>query len=183
MTFERRSPRPDDVAIEILYCGVCHSDIHQARNEWGIAVYPLMPGHEIIGRVTAVGDKVTAHKVGDLVGVGCMVDSCRTCEACAKDLEQYCLEGPTMTYATPDRVDGSNTMGGYSSSIVVSEHFVVRIPAGMDLPSAAPILCAGITTYSPLKHHGVGPGHKVGILGMGGLGHMGIKLAKALGAK
>lgn len=183
MTFERRSPRPDDVAIEILYCGVCHSDIHQARNEWGIAVYPLMPGHEIIGRVTAVGDKVTAHKVGDLVGVGCMVDACRHCEACAKDLEQYCLEGPTMTYATPDRVDGSNTMGGYSSSIVVSEHFVLRIPAGMDLPSAAPILCAGITTYSPLKHHGVGPGHKVGILGMGGLGHMGIKLAKALGAE
>ncbi len=183
MTFERRSPRPDDVAIDILYCGVCHSDIHQARNEWGIAVYPLMPGHEIIGRVTAVGDKVTAHKVGDLVGVGCMVDSCRHCEACAKDLEQYCLEGPTMTYATPDRVDGSNTMGGYSSSIVVSEHFVVRIPAGMDLPSAAPILCAGITTYSPLKHHGVGPGHKIGILGMGGLGHMAIKLAKALGAE
>ena len=183
MTFERRSPRPDDVAIEILYCGVCHSDIHQSRNEWGIAVYPLMPGHEIIGRVTAVGDQVSGHKVGDLVGVGCMVDSCRHCEACAKDLEQYCLEGPTMTYATPDRVDGSNTMGGYSSSIVVSEHFVVRIPDGMDLPSAAPILCAGITTYSPLKHHGVGPGHKVGILGMGGLGHMGIKLAKALGAE
>lgn len=141
VTFERRSPRPDDVAIEILYCGVCHSDIHQARNEWGIAVYPLMPGHEIIGRVTAVGGQVTAHKVGDLVGVGCMVDSCRHCEACAKDLEQYCLEGPTMTYATPDRVDGSNTMGGYSSSIVVSEHFVVRIPAGMDLPSAA-LSCA-----------------------------------------
>lgn len=183
MTFERRSPRADDVAIDILYCGVCHSDIHQARNEWGIAVYPLMPGHEIVGRVSAVGTSVSQYQVGDLVGVGCMVDSCRHCEACAADLEQYCIEGPTMTYATPDRVDGSNTMGGYSSSIVVSEHFVVRIPAALDPASAAPILCAGITTYSPLKHYGVKPGHKVGILGMGGLGHMGIKFAKALGAE
>ena len=183
MSFERRSPRVDDVAIEILYCGVCHSDIHQARNEWGIAVYPLMPGHEIVGKVTAVGANVTAHKVGDLVGVGCMVDSCRHCEACQSDLEQYCLEGPTMTYATPDRVDGSNTMGGYSDSIVVSEHFVVKIPAKLDLASAAPILCAGITTYSPLKHYGVKAGDKVGILGMGGLGHMGIKFAKAMGAE
>ncbi len=183
MTFQRRSPRPDDVAIDILYCGVCHSDIHQARNEWGIAVYPLMPGHEIVGRVTAVGANVSKYQVGDTVGVGCMVDSCRHCEACHADLEQYCLEGPTLTYATPDRVDGSNTMGGYSNSIVVSEHFVVRIPAALDLPSAAPILCAGITTYSPLKHYGVKAGHKVGILGMGGLGHMGIKFAKALGAE
>ncbi|PWB33955.1 hydroxyacid dehydrogenase [Pseudomonas sp. SDI] len=183
MRFERRSPRADDVAIEILYCGVCHSDIHQARNEWGIAVYPLMPGHEIVGKVTAVGSKVTRYKAGDLVGVGCMVDSCRHCEACAANLEQYCLEGPTMTYATPDRVDGSNTMGGYSSSIVVSEHFVVRIPVGMDPANAAPILCAGITTYSPLKHYGIKPGDRVGILGMGGLGHMGIKFAKALGAE
>ncbi|MFT4190382.1 MAG: NAD(P)-dependent alcohol dehydrogenase [Comamonas sp.] len=183
LRFERRDPRPDDIAIEILYCGVCHSDIHQARNEWGIAVYPLVPGHEIIGRVTAVGARVNAYKAGDLVGVGCMVDSCRHCEACAQDLEQYCLEGPTMTYTSPDRVDGSITLGGYSSSIVVSEHFVVRIPAGMDLPSAAPILCAGVTCWSPLKQHGVGPGHKIGILGMGGLGHMGIKLAKALGAE
>lgn len=181
--FERRSPRADDVAIDILYCGVCHSDIHQARNEWGIAVYPLMPGHEIVGKVTAVGANVTKHKVGDLVGVGCMVDSCRSCEACQANLEQYCLEGPTMTYATPDRVDGSNTMGGYSDSIVVSEHFVVRIPEKLDLASAAPILCAGITTYSPLKHYGVKAGDKVGILGMGGLGHMGIKFAKAMGAE
>ena len=181
--FERRSPRADDVAIEILYCGVCHSDIHQARNEWGIAVYPLMPGHEIVGKVTAVGANVTQHKVGDLVGVGCMVDSCRSCEACQANLEQYCLEGPTMTYATPDRVDGSNTMGGYSDSIVVSEHFVVRIPEKLPLASAAPILCAGITTYSPLKHYGVKAGDKVGILGMGGLGHMGIKFAKAMGAE
>jgi len=183
LTFSRRSPRPDDVAIEILYCGVCHSDIHQARNEWGIAVYPLMPGHEIVGKVTEVGANVSKHKVGDLVGVGCMVDSCRHCEACAQDLEQYCLEGPTMTYATPDRVDGSNTMGGYSNSIVVSEHFVVRIPEKLDMAAAAPILCAGITTYSPLKHYGVKAGDKVGILGMGGLGHMGIKFAKAMGAE
>ena len=183
MTFERRSPRPDDVAIEILYCGVCHSDIHQARNEWGIAVYPLMPGHEIVGKVTAVGSAVATYKVGDMVGVGCMVDSCRQCSACRADLEQYCLAGPTMTYATPDRVDGSNTMGGYSNSIVVSEHFVVRIPAALDPASAAPILCAGITTYSPLKHFGVKAGDKVGILGMGGLGHMGIKFAKAMGAE
>lgn len=181
--FERRAVGPDDVRIEILYSGICHSDLHQARDDWGGSIYPMVPGHEIIGRVTEVGSNVTRFKVGDHAGVGCMVDSCRHCEACAKDLEQYCQQGPTMTYATPDRVDGSNTMGGYSSSIVVSEHFVLRIPAGMDLPSAAPILCAGITTYSPLKHHGVGPGHKVGILGMGGLGHMGIKLAKALGAE
>ncbi|WP_460044626.1 NAD(P)-dependent alcohol dehydrogenase [Pseudomonas sp. S2_H01] len=183
MTFQRRNPRADDVVIKILYSGVCHSDIHQARNEWGIAVYPLMPGHEIVGKVTEVGTSVTNHKVGDLVGVGCMVDSCRHCEACAADLEQYCLEGPTLTYATPDRVDGSNTMGGYSNSIVVSEHFVVRIPEKLDLASAAPILCAGITTYSPLKHYGVKAGDKVGVLGMGGLGHMGIKFAKAMGAE
>ena len=183
MTFNRRSPRPDDVAIEILYCGVCHSDIHQARNEWGIAVYPLMPGHEIVGKVMEVGSNVTKYKAGDLVGVGCMVDSCRHCEACSANLEQYCLEGPTMTYATPDRVDGSNTMGGYSSSIVVSEHFVVSIPEKLNLAAAAPILCAGITTYSPLKHYGVKAGSKVGILGMGGLGHMGIKFAKAMGAE
>ena len=144
MNFERRSPRADDVAIEILYCGVCHSDIHQARNEWGIAVYPLMPGHEIVGKVTAVGADVSRYKVGDKVGVGCMVDSCRQCEACNADLEQYCLEGPTQTYASKDRVDGSITMGGYSDSIVVSERFVVRIPEKLDLASAAPILCAEI---------------------------------------
>ncbi|MBM3103787.1 MULTISPECIES: NAD(P)-dependent alcohol dehydrogenase [Pseudomonas] len=183
MTFERRALRPDDVAIEILYCGVCHSDIHQARNEWGIAVYPLMPGHEIVGRVTAVGANVSRYNVGDHVGVGCMVDSCQHCEACRSDLEQYCQEGPTMTYATADRIDGSNTMGGYSNSIVVSERFVLRIPASLDLPGAAPILCAGITTYSPLKHYGVKAGDRVGILGMGGLGHMGIKFAKAMGAE
>lgn len=183
MKFERRSPREDDVAIDILYCGVCHSDIHQARNEWGIAVYPLMPGHEIVGKVTAVGANVTRYKVGDLVGVGCMVDSCRECEACRADLEQYCAQGMTQTYASPDRISGGHTMGGYSNSIVVSEHFVLRIPETLDPAGAAPILCAGITTYSPLKHYGVKAGDKVGVLGMGGLGHMGIKFAKAMGAE
>jgi uncharacterized zinc-type alcohol dehydrogenase-like protein len=141
-----------------------------------------MPGHEIVGRVTAVGANVSKHKVGDLVGVGCMVDSCRECQACAKDLEQYCLAGPTMTYATPDRLDGSNTMGGYSNSIVVSEHFVLRMPQGLDLASAAPLLCAGITTYSPFRQWGIGPGQKVGVVGLGGLGHMGVKIARAMGA-
>jgi len=183
MTFERRAPRADDVAIEILYCGVCHSDIHQARNEWGFAAYPLMPGHEIVGKVTAVGASVSKFKIGDLVGVGCLVDSCRTCAACEADLEQYCVEGPTQTYAGRDRIDGSLTMGGYSTSIVVSDRFVLSIPAKLDLASAAPILCAGITTYSPLKHFGIKAGDKVGILGMGGLGHMGIKFAKAMGAE
>ena len=183
LSFDRRALRADDVSIEILYCGVCHSDLHQARNDWGIAVYPLVPGHEIVGRVVAVGADVQKYAVGDRVGVGCMVDSCQHCDACHADLEQYCLEGPTMTYATPDRVDGTNTMGGYSDSIVVSEKFVVRIPDALDAANAAPILCAGITTYSPLKHYGVKAGDKVGILGMGGLGHMGIKFAKAMGAE
>ena len=183
MKFTRRDPRPDDVAIEILYCGVCHSDIHQARNDWGFATYPLMPGHEIVGKVTAIGSNVTKHKVGDLVGVGCMVDSCRTCSACKEDLEQYCLEGMTQTYASPDRIDGTLTMGGYSDKMVVSEHFVLSIPKNLDPASAAPLLCAGITTFSPLQHYGVEPGDKVGILGMGGLGHMGIKFAKAMGAE
>ncbi|MEB0040530.1 MULTISPECIES: NAD(P)-dependent alcohol dehydrogenase [unclassified Pseudomonas] len=183
MTFERRTPRADDVALEVLFCGVCHSDIHQARNEWGFASYPLMPGHEIVGKVTSVGADVSKYKVGDIVGVGCLVDSCRTCEACEANLEQYCLDGPTQTYASRDRVDGTLTMGGYSNAMVVSERFVVRIPEKLDLASAAPILCAGITTYSPLKHFGVKPGDKVGVLGMGGLGHMGIKFAKAMGAE
>ncbi|MDN3526676.1 NAD(P)-dependent alcohol dehydrogenase [Halomonas sabkhae] len=181
--FERRQPRPDDVAIEILYCGVCHSDLHFARNDWGFSQYPLVPGHEIVGRVTSVGDDVSQFKVGDMVGVGCMVDSCRHCQACAEGVEQYCLEGMTMTYGSPDRQDGTMTQGGYSDSVVVSEHFVLRMPEGLDPAAAAPILCAGITTYSPLVHYGVKPGHKVGVIGMGGLGHMGVKLAKALGAE
>lgn len=182
-TFERRQPRPDDVAIEILYCGVCHSDLHFARDDWGMSRYPVVPGHEIVGRVTAVGDEVSKFQVGDLVGVGCMVDSCRHCQPCRDGVEQFCLEGFTMTYGSDDRHDGSLTQGGYSDSIVVSEHFVLRMPEGIDLASAAPILCAGITTYSPLRHYGVKAGHKVGVIGMGGLGHMGVKLAKALGAE
>jgi len=181
--FERREPRADDVAIEILYCGVCHSDLHFARDDWGMASYPVVPGHEIIGRVTAVGPEVTSHKVGDLVGVGCMVDSCRTCTACESGLEQYCAEGMTGTYNGVDRHDGSITFGGYSTQVVVSDRFVVRVPEKLDPAAAAPILCAGITTYSPLRHFGVGKGHKVGVIGMGGLGHMGVKFAKALGAE
>ena len=182
-SFERRQPRPDDVAIEILYCGVCHSDLHFAHNDWGMTRYPVVPGHEIVGRVTAVGDDVSRFAVGDMVGVGCMVDSCRDCQPCHDGVEQYCENGFTMTYGSDDRQDGSLTQGGYSDRIVVSEHFVLRMPEGIDLPSAAPILCAGITTYSPLRHYGVKAGHKVGVIGMGGLGHMGVKLAKALGAE
>lgn len=181
--FERRQPRPDDVAIEILYCGVCHSDLHFARDDWGMSRYPVVPGHEIVGRVIAVGDQVTRFQAGDLVGVGCMVDSCRHCQPCRDGVEQFCLEGFTMTYGSDDRQDGTLTQGGYSDNIVVSERFVLRMPEGIDLASAAPILCAGITTYSPLKHYGVKAGHKVGVIGMGGLGHMGVKLAKALGAE
>lgn len=180
---DRREPRPDDVSIEIDYCGVCHTDIHFAQNDWGASIYPVVPGHEIIGRVTAVGSDVSAHKVGDMVGVGCMVDSCRICSACESGLEQYCSEGMTGTYNGQDRHDKSITFGGYSDNVVVSERFVVRIPAKLDPAAAAPLLCAGITTYSPLHHYGVKKGDKVGVIGMGGLGHMGVKLAKALGAE
>ncbi|WP_347331604.1 NAD(P)-dependent alcohol dehydrogenase [Marinimicrobium locisalis] len=180
---ERRALRPDDVAIDIDYCGVCHTDIHFVENDWGMTQFPVVPGHEIIGRVTAVGEKVSAYKVGDLVGVGCMVDSCRGCAACESGLEQMCKEGFVATYNGEDRHDQSITFGGYSSHIVVSDRFVVKVPAKLDPASAAPILCAGITTYSPLKHYGVKPGDKVGVIGMGGLGHMGVKFAKALGAE
>lgn len=182
-SFDRRNLRADDVAIDIDYCGVCHTDIHFAENDWGVSKYPVVPGHEIVGRVTAVGPDVKNHKVGDLVGVGCMVDSCRHCAACEEGLEQYCQEGMTGTYNGVDRHDGSITFGGYSSDVVVSDRFVVRIPEKLDPAAAAPILCAGITTYSPLRHFGVGKGHKVGVIGMGGLGHMGVKFAKALGAE
>jgi uncharacterized zinc-type alcohol dehydrogenase-like protein len=181
--FDRREPRPDDVSIEIDYCGVCHTDIHFAQNDWGATVYPVVPGHEIIGRVTSVGINVSAYKVGDTVGVGCMVDSCRTCSACESGLEQYCKEGMTGTYNGEDRYDQSITFGGYSDNVVVSERFVVRIPETLDPAAAAPLLCAGITTYSPLLHYGVKKGDKVGVIGMGGLGHMGVKIAKALGAE
>ncbi len=183
LTIERRELRGDDVAIEIDYCGVCHTDIHFAQNDWGMTMYPVVPGHEIIGRVTAVGEHVSAFQPGDTVGVGCMVDSCRHCEPCQQGLEQYCLEGPVVTYNGIDRHDGTVTYGGYSDSVVVNEHFVVRIPEKLDPAAAAPLLCAGITTYSPLRHYGVKPGHKVGVIGMGGLGHMGIKFARALGAE
>ncbi len=184
MQIERREPRADDVAIEILYCGVCHTDIHFVENDWGMSIYPLVPGHEIVGRVTAVGAEVDGFTVGDTVGVGCMVDSCRRCDACADGLEQYCARGgPVLTYNGRDRHDSSLTLGGYSESIVVSERFVARVPRALDPAAAAPLLCAGITTYSPLRHYGVGAGHRVGVVGMGGLGHMGIKFARALGAQ
>jgi len=183
LSIERRQPRADDVSIEILYCGICHTDIHFVHNDWGVTQYPIVPGHEIIGRVTAVGREVTQYAVGDLVGVGCMVDSCRDCEACRDGLEQYCVEGPAVTYNGKDRHDGSITYGGYSEAVVVSERFVVRVPDALDPAAAAPLLCAGITTYSPLRHYGVQAGHRVGVVGMGGLGHMGIKFAKALGAE
>lgn len=179
---ERRTPRPDDVTLEILYCGVCHSDLHQARNDWGFSQYPLVPGHEIIGRVTAVGDNVTKFKPGDLVGIGCMVDSCRECHPCKQGLEQYCEEGNIQTYNGQDRFDHQPTYGGYSKAIIASEDFVLRIPQGLDLKGAAPLLCAGITTWSPLKRWKVGEGSKVAVIGLGGLGHMALKLANGLGA-
>lgn len=181
--FERREPRADDVVIEILFCGVCHSDLHQARNDWANSVYPVVPGHEIIGRVISVGSAVTRFKAGDNVGVGCMVDSCQHCEPCQHGLEQYCEEFPTPTYNGTDRHDHTATYGGYSEKIVVSDKFVLKVPDGLDLAGAAPLLCAGITTYSPLRHWKVGKGSKVAVIGLGGLGHMALKLAKALGAE
>ncbi len=181
--YEPRQPRSDDVSIEVLYCGVCHTDIHFVENDWGMTTYPVVPGHEIIGRVTAVGPAVTGFKAGDMVGVGCLVDSCRECSSCTKGLEQYCVQGPVFTYNGVDRHDGKTTYGGYSERLLVSERFVVHLPEGLDPASAAPILCAGITTYSPLRHVGVKPGDRVGVVGMGGLGHMGIKIGKAMGAE
>ena len=180
---ERRAPRADDVVIEIDYCGICHTDIHFAHNDWGMTHYPVVPGHEIVGRVTAVGNAVRTFKAGDRVGVGCMVDSCRACSSCSDGLEQYCEKGWVGTYNGEDLHDGTRTYGGYSERIVASERFVLRIPDALDPAAAAPLLCAGITTYSPLKHFGVGPGHRVGVVGMGGLGHMGVKFARALGAE
>ena len=181
--FDRRTLRDTDLAIDILYCGVCHSDLHNARNDWGNALYPMVPGHEIIGRVAEVGSSVTRFKVGDAAGVGCMVDSCGGCVACAKGLEQYCDNQATYTYNAADPHDGSMTYGGYSERIVVSQDFVLRVPEGLDLAGAAPLLCAGITTWSPLRHWKVGAGSRVAVVGLGGLGHMGLKLAKALGAE
>jgi len=181
--FERREPRDHDLVIEILFCGVCHSDLHTVRDEWGNGNYPIVPGHEIVGRVTRAGTGVSKFKTGDLVGVGCMVDSCRECANCKDDLEQFCMKGATFTYAGKDRHDGTPTQGGYSTQIVVDEAFVLRIPDNLDPAAAAPLLCAGITTYSPLKHWKIGKGSKVGVIGLGGLGHMALKLAHAFGAQ
>lgn len=179
---ERRPLGENDVQIEIDYCGICHSDIHMARNEWGWSVYPIVPGHEIVGHVTRVGAKVTKVKPGDTVGVGCMVDSCQHCNACDNHLEQYCENGMVLTYGSPDTVMGGQTHGGYSENIIVNEKFVLHVSDNLDLKGVAPLLCAGITTYSPLRHWNIKPGDKVGIIGLGGLGHMGIKLAAAMGA-
>ncbi len=181
-SFERREPRPDDVVIEILYCGVCHSDVHSVRNDWGGAVHPMVPGHEIVGRVVSVGAEVTRVKRGDEVGVGCLVDSCQRCASCARGHEQYC-PGMVLTYNGVDPKDGQPTQGGYSQAIVVNEKFVVTIPDGCDLKAAAPLLCAGITTWSPLRHWKVGEGTTLAVIGLGGLGHMALKLGKALGAR
>jgi uncharacterized zinc-type alcohol dehydrogenase-like protein len=182
----RREPQAKDIEIEILYCGVCHSDVHTARNEWSAVmpgIYPCVPGHEIVGKVKRVGQGVKKFKVGDLAAVGCMVDSCRTCSSCQAGFEQYCLNGLTLTYNGQDKYLGGQTFGGYSKQIVVDEAFVLRVPAGLDLAATAPLLCAGITTYSPMRHWKVGPGQKVGVIGLGGLGHMGVKFARAFGAQ
>jgi len=181
--FDRRDTGPDDVRIDILYCGVCHSDIHQARNEWHNTIYPCVPGHEIVGRVSEAGASVSRFKVGDLVGVGCMVDSCRECASCKEGLEQYCEVGFVGTYNGEDRQGRGITFGGYSKAVVVDQGFVLKVPENLELAAVAPLLCAGITTYSPLKHWKVGPGQRVGIVGLGGLGHMAVKFARAFGAE
>ncbi|MGA2176092.1 MAG: NAD(P)-dependent alcohol dehydrogenase [Verrucomicrobiota bacterium] len=181
-SFQRRDPGARDVQIQILYCGVCHTDVHIVRNEWHGTTYPCVPGHEIIGRVVKAGAQVKKFKEGDIAGVGCMVDSCRACESCKDGLEQFCEKGTTFTYNAPDKHTGGMTYGGYSESVVVDEAFVLRVPKNLNLAAAAPLLCAGITTYSPLRHNKVAKGQKVGVVGLGGLGHMGVKLAKAFGA-
>jgi uncharacterized zinc-type alcohol dehydrogenase-like protein len=183
MNIQRRNATAKDIEIEILYCGVCHSDLHTARNDWGFTVYPVVPGHEIVGKVTKTGSGVTKLKVGDFAAVGCLVDSCHSCENCKQDLEQYCTTGWIGTYGSPDKHLGGMTHGGYSEKIVVDEHFVLKVPANLDLAATAPLLCAGITTWSPLRHWKAGKGSKVAVVGLGGLGHMAIKLAKGLGAE
>lgn len=180
--FERREPAATDVQLDILYCGVCHSDLHTVRSDWRGATYPCVPGHEIIGRVTRVGSAVTKFAPGDIAAVGCMVDSCQVCPDCREGEEQFCEKGPVLTYGSKDRHTGGVTYGGYASNIVVDEAFVLRVPANLDLAAAAPLLCAGITTWSPLRHWQVGPGQKVAVVGLGGLGHMGVKFARAFGA-
>lgn len=182
-SFERRVPGPHDVHFEILFCGVCHSDLHQVRNEWGHSIFPMVPGHEIVGRVIQVGEDVRKFKAGDLAAVGCLVDSCRTCDNCKQGMEQYCVNGPVGTYNSYEKDGKTPTYGGYSNEIVVHEDFVLRVPSNLPLEAVAPLLCAGITTYSPLRHWKVGKGHKVGVLGLGGLGHMAVKFASAFGAE
>jgi alcohol dehydrogenase (NADP+) len=181
-TLQRRAPGPRDIQIEILYCGVCHSDLHQARNEWRGTIYPCVPGHEIVGRVVKAGGEVKKFKEGDIAAVGCMVDSCRECPSCQRGYEQYCEKGAVLTYNSEDRHTGEITYGGYSESIVVDEAFALRVPSNLDLAATAPLLCAGITTYSPLRHWNVSRGQKVGVVGLGGLGHMAVKFANAFGA-
>ena len=181
-SFDRREPGPNDVHIDILYCGVCHSDIHFVRNEWNMSRYPMVPGHEIVGKVVRTGSAVTKFRPGDSVGVGCFVDSCRSCAACQAGEEQYCTKGLLFTYGGEDK-DGSITYGGYSTQIVVDENYVLRVPDSLPLDAAAPLLCAGITTYSPLRHFGAKPGTKVGVVGLGGLGHMAVKFARAMGCE
>ena len=183
LNINRREVTAKDIEIEILYCGVCHSDLHTAHNDWGGTIYPSVPGHEIVGKVTKIGNEVTKFKVGNLVGVGCLVDSCKTCDSCKKGLEQYCLEGFVGTYNGKDIHSGGYTFGGYSEKVVVTEDFVLKVPENLDLAAVAPLLCAGITTWSPLRHWNVGKGSKVAVVGLGGLGHMAIKLAKGLGAE
>lgn len=181
-SFSRREPLATDIVLETLYCGVCHSDLHMVRNEWKQSIYPMVPGHEIVGRVISVGSAIEKFRPGDIAAIGVIVDSCRSCAPCKRGEEQYCLDGPTLTYAVKDRVDGSITMGGYSNNYVVDERFAHRVPSNLDLAGVAPLLCAGITTYSPLRHWKVGPGMKVGIVGLGGLGHMALKFAHSFGA-
>ena len=182
-SFNRRVPGPFDVHFEVMYCGVCHSDLHQARNEWGHSIYPMVPGHEIVGRVIAVGAEVRKFRPGDLAAVGCLVDSCRECDNCKQGLEQYCSNGPVGTYNSYERDGKTPTYGGYSNQIVVNQDFVLRVPQNLAPEAVAPLLCAGITTYSPLRHWNIGKGHKVGVIGLGGLGHMAVKFASAFGAE
>lgn len=182
LDIRRREATPHDVEIEILYCGICHSDLHAVRNEWGGTTYPIVPGHEIVGRVTKIGEQVSRFKIGDLAAIGCIVDSCRECTYCKDGEEQFCENGWTVVFNSPDKKYGGVTYGGFSENIVVDENYVVHVPETLDLPSAAPILCAGITVYSPFKHWKAGPGKNIGIIGIGGLGHMAIKIAKAMGA-
>jgi uncharacterized zinc-type alcohol dehydrogenase-like protein len=182
MQIERREPGPHDVVVDVEYCGICHSDIHMAHNDWGMTVYPVVPGHEIVGRIKQVGAKVKKFKEGQLVGVGCLVESCRTCSSCKEGLEQYCETGFTMTYGSPDPISGGMTHGGYSTLMTVNEDFILNVSDKLDAKAVAPLLCAGITTYSPLRHWKVSKGQKVGVIGLGGLGHMGVKFASALGA-